>query len=127
VRTTHPAFYPLGSSSDTISKGTYLFLKGSGDQSSQFRKATVDAVSAPFLYDLKSNVEKFPVGIPSHLPVCPDRRRVTFPLRIVFLGNKSMLYLWRTRMKVKTDNNLLNVIQYKLRAGTSTQASCTSL
>lgn len=28
-----------------------LFLKGSGDQSSQFRQAAVDAVSAPFLYD----------------------------------------------------------------------------
>lgn len=31
--------------------GGALFLKGSGDQSSQFRKAAVDAVSATFLYD----------------------------------------------------------------------------
>lgn len=34
---------------------TYLFLKGGGDQASQLRKAAVDAVSAPFLYDLKHN------------------------------------------------------------------------
>lgn len=28
-------------------------------------------------------------------------------------------------MKVQNDNNLFNVTQYKLRAGPSTQASCT--
>lgn len=31
--------------------GGALFLKGRGHQASQFRKAAVDAVSAPFLYD----------------------------------------------------------------------------
>lgn len=31
--------------------GGALLLKGSGDQAPQFRKAAVDAVSAPFLYD----------------------------------------------------------------------------
>lgn len=44
-----------GTSSSTTRKVTYLFLKGSGDQASQFRKAAVDTVSAPFLYNLKND------------------------------------------------------------------------
>lgn len=49
-------------SSSTISNVTYLLLKGSGDQAPQFRKAAVDAVSAPFLYDLKNDDEKLYKG-----------------------------------------------------------------
>lgn len=36
----------------------YLLLKGSGDQAPQFRKAAVNAVPAPFLYDLKKTMIK---------------------------------------------------------------------
>ena len=52
----------------------YLLLKGSGDQAPQFRKAAVDAVPAPFLYDLKSNEErnKNQVGTSSQFPTCFD-------------------------------------------------------
>lgn len=46
----------------TISSATYLLLKGGGDQAPQFRKAAVDAVSTPLLYDLKNDDESLHAG-----------------------------------------------------------------
>ena len=60
---THEPYLPLAQiSSGSISNVTYLLLKGGGDQAPQFRKAAVDAVSAPFLYDLKDNDKNLHIG-----------------------------------------------------------------
>lgn len=54
-------------SSRIISSVTYLLLKGSGDQAPQFREAAVDAVPAPFLYDLKNNDKNVHIGTSSQV------------------------------------------------------------
>lgn len=56
-----------------VSNATYLLLEGGRDQAPQLRKAAVDAVPAPLLYDLKHKGKKLgSAGTSSLFPTCPD-------------------------------------------------------
>lgn len=71
---------------------TYLLLKGGGDQAPQFRKAAVDAVSTPLLYDLKGNDKSLHVGTSqSAQPALTDIHSY-FPSQYFGEGDKSLLY-----------------------------------